>query len=78
MKHSNTLDRMFYVETAEEAVREYGYPEIIHANRGKQFLSRDFLKAFKDDNGKEISKASFRKKAIKTTFTLKGFEDLQI
>jgi hypothetical protein len=35
MKNSNTLDRMFCVEAAEEAVRKYGYPEIIHADRGE-------------------------------------------
>ena len=65
MKHSNTLDRRFCVDAAEEAVRKYGYPEIIHADRGRQFLSRDFLRVFKDDNGKEVSRASFGKKGYR-------------
>ncbi|OMH39820.1 IS3 family transposase, partial [Desulfurobacterium indicum] len=51
MKHSNTLDRRFYVEAAEETVRKYGYPEIIHADKGRQFLSRDFLNVFGDEEG---------------------------
>ena len=59
IKSSNTLARHFCVEAAEEAVRKYGYPEIIHADRGKQFLSREFLKVFMDEGGNFISKLSF-------------------
>ena len=65
MNYSNTLDRRFCVEAAEEAVRKYGYPEIIHSDRGKQFLSRDFFRVFKDKDGNEISKLSFGKKGFK-------------
>jgi putative transposase len=73
MKNSNTLDRMFCVEAAEEAVRKYGYPEIIHADRGKQFLSRDFLKVFRDGSGREISKASFGKKGYRDNIYVERF-----
>ena len=65
MKHSNTLDRRFCVEAAEEAVRKYGYPEIIHADKGRQFLSRDFLRVFRDDRGNEISRPSFGRKGFR-------------
>jgi len=73
MKHSNTLDRRFCVEAAEEAVRKYGYPKIIHADKGRQFLSRDFLRIFRDDNGKEISKPSFGKKGFRDNIYVERF-----
>jgi len=73
MKHSNTLDRMFCVEAAEEAVRKYGYPEIIHADKGRQFLSGDFLRVFKDDSGREISKPSFGKKGYRDNIYVERF-----
>ena len=73
MKHSNTLDRMFCVEAAEEAVRKYGYPEIIHADKGRQFLSRDFLRVFKDEKGREISKPSFGKKGYRDNIYVERF-----
>jgi putative transposase len=73
MKHSNTLDRIFCVEAAEEAVNRYGHPEIIHADRGKQFLSRDFLKVFRDDTGREVSKASFGKKGYRDNIYVERF-----
>ncbi len=46
IRHSNTLDRAFCIEAAKEAIRRYGYPEIIHSDKGGQFLSRDFVKLF--------------------------------
>ena len=73
MNHSNTLDRRFCVEAAEEAVRKYGYPEIIHSDRGKQFLSRDFFRVFKDKDGNEISKLSFGKKGFKDNIYIERF-----
>jgi len=73
MKHSNTLDRMFCVEAAEEAVRKYGYPEIIHADKGRQFLSKDFLEVFKDDSGREISKPSFGDKGYRDNIYIERF-----
>jgi len=73
MNHSNTLDRRFCVEAAEEAVRKYGYPEIIHADKGRQFLSKDFLRVFRDSNGKEISKSSFGKKGFRDNIYVERF-----
>jgi len=73
MKHSNTLDRTFCVEAAREAVRKYGHPEIIHADRGKQFLSRDFLNVFRDNGGREISRPSFGKKGYRDNIYVERF-----
>ena len=73
MKHSNTLDKNFCVEAAQEAVRKYGYPKIIHSDKGRQFLSRDFLNVFRDNNGKEIAKASFGKKGFRDNIYIERF-----
>lgn len=56
MKQSNTLDRHFCIDTAQEAVKRYGYPEIIHADRGKQFLSRDFLDVLKENQRQALGR----------------------
>ena len=73
MKHLNTLDRVFCVEAAEKEVRKYGYPGIIHADKGRQFLSRDFLKVFRDDTGREISKPSFGRKGYRDNIYVERF-----
>ena len=73
IKSSNILDRHFCVEAAEEAVRKYGYPEIIHADRGKQFLSREFLKVFMDEGGNFISKLSFGDRGFKNNIYIERF-----
>jgi len=73
INHSKTLDRRFCIEAAEEAIRKYECPEIIHADKGKQFLSKDFLMAFRDKNGKEISKASFGRKGFRNNIYVERF-----
>lgn len=73
MKHSNTLDRIFCVETAEETVRKYGYPEIMHSDKGKQFISRDFFRVFRDKEGNNISKLSFGKRGCKDNIYIERF-----
>ncbi len=37
----------------------YGYPEIIHLDRGEQFLSKDFLDVFNDKEEKITCRFSF-------------------
>ena len=76
MKYSNTLDRTFCVEAAEEAVRKYGYPKIIHADRERQFLSGDFLRMFENDSKREISKPSFGKRGYRDNIYAEILEDL--
>jgi putative transposase len=41
-KLSNALDTNFCLEAVEEAIREYGPPEIFNTDQGAQFTSRDF------------------------------------
>ncbi len=37
-----------------EAIRKYGFPSIIHTNKGKQFMRNELIKLFKE-NGVKIS-----------------------
>ena len=60
IKHSNTLDRHFCVEAAKEAIRRYGYPEIIHSDRGAQFLSKEFIQVFSPFTRNSYTSAGFR------------------
>ena len=39
---SNTLSSEFCVEALREAVKEYGAPEVVHTDRGKQFVGKEF------------------------------------
>ena len=54
IKISNSLDMSFCIEAAYEAIRKYGFPSIIHTDRGKQFMSNEFIKLF-EENGVNIS-----------------------
>ncbi len=40
---SNTLDGNFVIEAAEEAIRQFGLPEIENSDQGVQFTARDYL-----------------------------------
>lgn len=51
---SNTLGADFCVQALEEALRNYGTPEIFNTDQGCQFTSRDFTKVLKE-NGVKIS-----------------------
>ena len=42
---SNTLESSFCVEALEEAIRNYGCPEIFNTDHGSQFTSEDFIGA---------------------------------
>ena len=51
---SNTLDASFCAEALEEAIRNYGKPEIFNTDQGSQFTSDAFIDILKD-NGISIS-----------------------
>jgi len=40
---SNTLESSFCVEAVEEAIRNYGCPEIFNTDQGSQFTSEEFI-----------------------------------
>ena len=61
MKVSNTLSADFCVEAAREAICKYGTPEIIHTDKGKQFVGGEFTKLLKDLGIKlSVSEGGFR------------------
>lgn len=45
---SITMDRSFYVDALEEALRRYGKPEIFNTDQGSQFTSTDFTDVLRD------------------------------
>lgn len=51
---SNTLDASFCVDALEEAVEQYGTPEIFNTDQGSQFTSEDFTGVLKRE-GIQIS-----------------------
>lgn len=47
-KVSNTLDTRFCIEALEEALSQYGKPEIFNSDQGSQFTSLAFTEALKE------------------------------
>lgn len=47
---SNTLDTSFSTEALEEAIRNYGKPDIFNTDQGSQFTSLDFTDILTDNN----------------------------
>jgi putative transposase len=47
---SNTLDGSFVIEAAEEAIRQFGLPEIENSDQGVQFTTRDYLNIWLRNN----------------------------
>ncbi len=47
---SNTLDSSFCVEALQEAIQQYGKPEIFNTDQGAQFTSKAFTAVLKDRN----------------------------
>jgi len=45
---SNTMDARFCIEALNEALAEYGKPEIFNTDQGSQFTSLDFIGVLKD------------------------------
>jgi putative transposase len=49
---SNTMDTEFCIEALEEALRQYGKPEVFNSDQGSQFTSPRFTRILKDANVK--------------------------
>lgn len=47
---SNTLDASFWVEALQEALRNYGTPDIFNTDQGSQFTSLEFTNILTDHN----------------------------
>jgi putative transposase len=47
---SNTLDTSFCIEALEEAIENYGTPEIFNTDQGSQFTSDDFTSVLKEND----------------------------
>jgi len=47
---SNTLDTSFCIEALEEAIENYGVPEIFNTDQGSQFTSDDFTSVLKEND----------------------------
>jgi putative transposase len=47
---SNTLDTSFCMEALEEAIRNYGTPDLFNTDQGSQFTSDDFTDVLKKNN----------------------------
>lgn len=47
---SNSMTPDFCVEALEEAIAQYGAPEILNSDQGSQFTSNDFTQVLKDHN----------------------------
>jgi len=61
MKLSNSLSEEFCIEAAKEAVTKYGAPEIVHTDKGKQFVGKEFTEFFKHSGTKlSVSEEGFR------------------
>lgn len=45
---SNTLDNSFCIEALEDALRNYGIPDIFNTDQGSQFTSLEFTNVLKD------------------------------
>jgi putative transposase len=45
---SNTLDTSFVIDALEEALRNYGTPDIFNTDQGSQFTSAAFIQILKD------------------------------
>ena len=61
MKLSNSLTADFCVEAAREAVEKYGSPEIVHTDKGKQFVGKEFTEFFRSLGTKlSVSEEGFK------------------
>ncbi len=47
---STTLDSLFVIEAAEEAIKQFGLPEIENSDQGVQFTARDYLNIWLTNN----------------------------
>ena len=51
---SNTMDEWMCVEALESAIKKHGMPEIMHTDRGRQFMGRRYRKIL-EESGVKIS-----------------------
>jgi putative transposase len=51
---SNTLEKIFVIETIKKAIKTHGTPEIINSDQGSQFTCREYIDLLKE-NGVKIS-----------------------
>jgi putative transposase len=52
---SNTLTTDFCIETVQEAIAQYGKPEIFNTDQGSQFTDGDFVALIRDEHGIALS-----------------------
>ena len=52
MDISNSMGKEMCLEAAKEAIKKYGFPEIIHTDKGRQFMSDEFIRLFKEQGVK--------------------------
>lgn len=74
-KLSTTLDSSFVIEAAEEAILQFGLPEIENSDQGVQFTSRDYLNIWIQNNV-QISMDS-RGRAMDNIFTERLWRSLK-
>jgi len=68
-KLSNTLDESFCLEAVKEALREYGVPEVIHTDRGRQFTGKRFMNLFKEAGSKiSVGELGFKDNIVMERF----------
>lgn len=72
---STTLDSSFIIEAAQEAINQFGLPEIENSDQGVQFTSRDYLNIWIDNNV-QISMDS-RGRAMDNIFTERLWRSLK-
>jgi putative transposase len=52
---SNTLTTDFCIETVQEAIAQYGKPEIFNTDQGSQFTDGDFVELIRDKHAIQLS-----------------------
>ena len=61
MRISNSLSADFCIEAARKAICKHGAPEVIHTDKGKQFVGNEFTSLLKDFGIKlSVSEEGFR------------------
>ena len=74
MEISSMLSSEFCVDALREAVQRHGIPEVMHTDRGKQFVGKEFAELLKEKKIKlSVSERVQRKLADR-----EGLEDVQV
>ena len=65
MEISNTLDSEFCVDALREAIQGHGIPEVVHIDRGKQFVGKEFAELLKEKDIKlSVSENGFKENPL--------------